>query len=92
MDKAFEQARALATAHKNAESYHSYSYSSSAATSSEPHHNPSTMETSHNNNQNDQGNLDNDDIIPFTAAINNKCYFCGRRRHPRESCPASWQL
>ena len=88
LEKAIEQARTLETAHKNAESFQNYSLTS-AATESNNHFHQET-----DNQQVNSNYLENNDrqslaaVNGNTYGSNSKCYFCGKQRHPRDTCPA----
>ena len=88
LEKAIEQARTLETAHKNAESFQNYSFTS-AATEPNNHYHPET-----DNQQENSNYLENNDRQSIAAVnsnaygTNNKCFFCGKQRHPRDTCPA----
>src|SRR5204863_8612172 len=75
LDEAFTKARALESAKEFSESYASAQLVSTIPHDISDQRSSSQVESSPN--------------IPFNAAMNQpKCYFCGRSRHPRSSCPA----
>jgi hypothetical protein len=76
LDQALVQARCLEIAQRNSESFSTTPYTSAAAngTSStdDVEKMPSTIQIED----------------PISAAVSQKCYFCGRLKHSRSSCPA----
>ena len=81
LDAAVDQARAMETAQKQSETYTSNLYQVNAATEKLPPRQTSEIEAIEENDSNFI-------IKPQLAASVSKCFFCGRNRHPRYSCPA----
>lgn len=80
LNQAVSQSRSLESAQKYSESYNFPSYQSCVnATSS------SNTAGEHPNHSEVMNHVEN---ISFNAATTQKCYFCGRNKHPRTVCPA----
>ena len=77
LQNAFEKARSLETAQKNAAMYQMY---------------PFQLQTSYQvakiNSTAEESVIEESLKKEYNAATDAKCLYCGNRRHPRRSCPA----
>lgn len=80
LSAAFDQARALDAAQQSLESYSSPPFTAAAASSEASAATPG--------GQRHDGQLPGDSQVSASAASDQKCFFCGRKRHPRNVCPA----
>ena len=80
--EAYEKARSLELAQKNAESYNA-GYSQQTVSLCNSAETPATSKETTKTSE-----LSYDASSLCTAAVTEKCMFCGNKRHPRKMCPA----